>query len=248
MARKVPAHLEGTNIENAPINYEWSNEIGLRLYGGKDQNVKLYKAIDSCSFKARMALGVALSEWGVYRLRNYISIEDAQNRLEAAWASAVNPIYAKSLRYKLSRSADLRNPEIQAPLELALCLLGETHAHYATGSLILAEPVVKQAMLARYVNEKKSVFEEWLSNSVRRATEVFPRQSVEDDKSSEKYDASHEVPVPREFFEPGFIYTPEAGKRALQEFLKTLDYTKNPYLRSLGELKEKGFQGTPYGL
>jgi hypothetical protein len=83
-------------------------------------------------------------------------------------------------------------PAVDLPLKLALNFLGDIDAHYATGNIYLAEPIVKQAMLARHVLGKRKSFEDWMKTVLRRATEVFPRKA-EYDETTKKYDASGEA-------------------------------------------------------
>jgi len=71
---------------------------------------------------------------------------------------------------------------------------------------------------------------------------------VEYDDKSGKYDPSHEMPVPREFFEPGFEYSELAAHEAWKKFLQTLRPAENTYLRTPEEMKAEGFKGTPYVL
>lgn len=247
MPKSLPKYLDNAGVIGTPLSHKWNSDIGGSFYFGKDHNVKLYRAVDECQFKAKMALGVAITEWAVWRFQGYVDLTDASNRVEAAWANVIEPPYSKSLKIKLKPTSGFANPEVEGPFQLIVGLLGEIRAYYATGNIYLAEPIVKQAMLARHVLPNKQLFDNWLSESVRRIAEVFPRTG-EYDKETEKYDSAHEIAVPREFFEPGFIYTTEAGRKLLHEFLNTLEFTKNPYLNSPEEMKTKGFQGTPYVL
>ena len=68
------------------------------------------------------------------------------------------------------------------------------------------------------------------------------------DETTQLHDASREVPVPRAFFEPGFVHTPATSRKALSAFLKGLDPARNPYLRSAKDIKRLGWKGTPYAL
>jgi hypothetical protein len=172
-----------------------------------------------------------------------VDLVDAIDRIEAAWAGAIDPAYMRDL------DADMTHDDDQFPVEgafeLALCLLGETSAEYGEGSIYLAESVVKLATLAAHVLPDKDIFQAWLSPTVRRLAQIFPR-TADYDRSSGIYDASHEKPVPREFFDPSFHYDDAAAAAAIRQFLKSLDPRRNPYLSSADEMKAAGFAGTPY--
>ena len=247
MEYTVPDYIKNAKVIGEPISYEWNSDLGLKFYAAQDQNVKLYQAIDKSNFKAKLAIGIAITEWIFYRFEGQAQVADGWKRIEAAWACNVNPLYANDLRFKLTPAVHEKGMTIEGPIELALSSLGKMYARFTKGSIDLAEPVVRQAVLARHILGNRKGFDNWLTETVRRSVEVFPRQG-DYDKMPQKYGALDEVPVPREFFKPGFVYTPEAGKKSLQEFLETLDYTKNPYLRSPEELEAKGFQGIPYVL
>ena len=192
-----------------------------------------------------MSLGIAIAEWNVWRFKGNAPIEDALLRLEAAWACAIDPKYAKDLRFELTDSVHESAIGFR-PLEIAL----KRSASPSRGSrreTFLAEPVVRQATIARHVIPKKDAFSDWLSASVKRLVETYPRNAVYDEETG-IYDASHEAPVPREFFEDGFGLSDDAVKAALRVFLASLDPAANPYLRTADELLSLGFNGIPYSL
>lgn len=248
MSRHPPKYVVDAGVPQSSTTYDWNKEIELKLYAAKDQNVKLCHALDESNYRAKFSIGIATTEWIIWQFEKHAKLDDANNRIEAAWASAIDPAYARDLKFKLTRSSVFHESAIiDGPIKLALNFLGVIDAHYATGNIYLAAAVVKQVLLARHVIAAKRAFDDWMSGAIRNSAEVFPR-NVKYDTKLQKYDASHEIPVPREFFEPGFTYTLETGKKALQEFLKTLDHTKNPYLCSPEEMRAKGFQGTSYVL
>jgi len=246
MVLKVPNHIQNAGILGAPNKFKWNSEIALKFYAAKDQNVRLYDAIDQSNFRAKMAIGIAITEWIIWRFEGCTDLTDAQNRIEAAWASVVHLAYSKSLILKMTKDDKLNI--VESVLELALCVLGEAHAWFKNGDIYLAEQIVKQAMLARHIMANKKVFSDWLSETLRLSAQVFPCED-EYDEDIGIYDASDEKPVPREFFfDPSFSYTEEAAFLVLKDFLDTLDPTENPYLNTSEEMKKLGFPGTPYSI
>jgi hypothetical protein len=245
--RVAPQYVEDNGVRSAALKYKWSADIGGAFYAAEDENPRLYKAVDAANFKAKMSLGIAIAEWGVWRFDGHADINDARLRLDAAWASAIDVLYAKDLRVELTDEVHESGDRIRGPLELCLDGLGDTYAHFSTASIYLAEPITKQTKLVRHLAPQKPAFDAWLSDSLRRSTEVFPR-NAKYDRKTETYDSSHEPPVPREFFEAGFAYSEGASKAALRAFLKTLDPDTNPYLRTSDEMVALGFKGTPYSL
>jgi len=240
-----PNFIKSTGIIGAPIKYKWNSDLGLKFYAAKDQNARLYKAIDASQFKAKMAIGAAVTEWIIWRFDGHTNLADAHQRIEAAWVSVIDPLYTKNLSLKMKEDDDAA--PVEGALELALCLLGEIHGRYAKGNIYLAERIVNQSMLARHLMPEKKPFDDWLSTTLQRAAEAFPR-TTNYDKRTGIFDASGEKPVPREFFDPNFQYTEVHAEAALRAFLQTLDPKQNPYLNTPEEMKAAGFKGTPYTL
>jgi len=243
MTLHPPSFVQSSGIVGAPIGYTWNADLALDLYGQKDQNPRLYLAIDQASYKAKMSLAVAIAEVIVWRFSGHVDLTDATNRVEAGWASAVDAAYARDLDAEMTHDDD--QFPIEGALELALCVLGEANSAYRTGSIYLAEPVVKLATLAAHILPDKDVFQGWLSSAVRALAQAFPR-TTDYDRASGVYDASHEKPVPREFFDPPFRYDDNAAAAAIRQFLQSLDPQRNPHLRSADEMRAAGFTGTPY--
>ncbi|MGD9853094.1 MAG: hypothetical protein AB7T38_17745 [Nitrospirales bacterium] len=246
MLRKAPSYILSQKIFEAPIKYKWNNEFALRFYAAKDQNVRLYEAIDLSNFKAKMALGIAITEWIIWRFKNYLDLEDADMRIEAAWSGVIDPIYVKTLEINLS--PEIHDSElVKGPYEIGLKILRHINARYTKGDIYLAEYVVNQSMLARHIMPDKEIFSDWLTDTVKKTSTVFPRETEYDEETG-IYDATHEKPVPREFFDPSFVYTEETAQRVLKDFLQTLNPKENPYLNSPEEMKKQGFKGKPYTL
>jgi hypothetical protein len=245
MPLKPPKYIETSGIIGAPIKYQWNSDLGLKFFAAKDLNIRMHDAINASNFKAKMGLAIAISEWIIWRFDGHANLNDAHNRIEAAWASVIDPLYSKELSLQMTKDDNVA--PVEGPLELALCLLGKIHGRYCKGNIYLAAPIVNLAMLARHLMPDKKAFDSWLSTALRRAAQVFPR-GVTYDRKTGTYDASHEKPVPREFFDPNWVYTEAAAEAALRAFLQTLDPKQNPYLRTPEEMKAAGFKGTPYSL
>ncbi|MBV9644484.1 MAG: hypothetical protein JO334_13005 [Verrucomicrobia bacterium] len=242
----LPGYIEESGIIGAPIQYEWDSQIELQHFGERDQNVKLYRAIDRSNYRVKYALGVAVTEWLVWRFHGHANLADIFNRLEAAWANEIHPAYSRTLRFNLTKETVFsENPRIDGPLKLITNFLGDIRAHYYNGNIYIADPIVKQVMLAKRVLPPQKAFEEWLQDRVRAAAEKFPRGTAYN-RNTEKYDFFREKSVPREFFDRGFEYSESAALECFRLFLATLDPTKNRYLCSPDEMRERGFSGVPY--
>jgi hypothetical protein len=227
MSLKIPTYIQKSGIVSVPISYKWNSNIGLHYYAAKDMNIRLYESIDASNFKAKMSIAVAVTEWIVWRFYGQVNLEDALFRVEAAWASSIDSNYINDLSLKMTKDDNIDS--IGGALELALCLLGEIDSRYANGNIFLAGRIVNQTMLARHLMPNKKVFNDWLSLIFQRTAKLFPR-GAKYDRRIGTYDASHEKPVPRDFFDPAFKYTETAAQEAVRAFLQSLDPKQNPYL------------------
>lgn len=221
-----PVDIARSDVISKPVTYSWDSDIGLNLFASKDKNPRLYVAIDEADFRSKMGLGMAITEWVVWRLSGLTDVTDALLRVEAGWTSLTRPALAPKLRFDLTD--DHVDDPILGPLEQVQCNLGALAHRYATGYIYLAEVVVRQATLARHVMPDKKVFDGWLSSLLRSLASARPR-GPEYDESSEVYDYSHEAPVSRDAF--GDTFQPAFATAVAQEaFLQSLDPATNPYL------------------
>ena len=239
----MPSYLRSAGVAGAPVAYKWSENIAIDI--DDTENVRLYKAIDAASFRAKMAIGAVLAEWAVWRFEGLVDIGDGLLRIEAAWAAVIDPEYVNDLEFETTADDDL------APLvgayQSALYYLGETAADYLGKNIYLAESVAKQATLARHVVPDKKAFDAWVTPALRHLAAAFPRVTDYDERT-ELYNASAEPPVPRAFFEAGYAHSDAACHQALSDYLASLSHQRNPYMRSPKEMAKHGFVGTAYRL
>lgn len=247
MPSAIPAFVS-VCVVGAPLTYPWDDDLELRFFAAKDQNNRLYSAIDQIAFRAKFMLGLATAEWIIWRFHGMADTKDLLQRIEAARTSMMNWRYTKDLRVKVRNAPTFSSePRVNGPLQLVLNFIGEIHGGYVTGYIYMTEAIVRTAVLARHVlpDDVKRDFDEWLKESIRRAASVYPPQPAYD-KKTQQYVATTEEMVPMELFDPQWNYTPERAKEALRTFLKSLDPKSNPYLRTPSEMKDVGFSGTPY--
>lgn len=227
MSRDKPDYLRDLRSLSEPISFKWGKKIAAKFYA-EEVDERLYDAVNKCSFKASYAIAIAATEWIAYRFANFVDITDALNRIEAAWASAVELSRCRSLEFSLSDNSDDPKNTIGGPLEIALSNLDLLHDGYSDSDINLQTGVCRQLLLAKHVVPKAANFENWLSDRLRKLAKVFPQQAEPD---AEEYDWWDEEPVPREFLESGFVYMKQSATAALQAFLATLDGAKNPYIK-----------------
>lgn len=239
----IPSYISNNNILHKPLTFNWSSSIALKLYAQSDLNMRIYDAANASSFKANLALAVCICEWSLYRLEGFVNLDDAWQRVNAAWCSVVNPTYSKNVRSEMPDDVNVKG-DPRGPLAITFAHLYDAVRRSKMGSVFLAKAVMKQAVLARHICPNQAAFDLWLSDVFRATAIAYPR-TVEYDKDSEYYDASAEIPVLREFFET--LTAPKVNNEvAVNAFLAGLDPSTNPYLASAKEMLEAGYKGTPY--
>lgn len=226
MFLSAPNYIIEANIIAAPLDFKWGQKIAEKIFG-HEVDVRLYDAVSRSTLKASYAAGIAATEWIVYRLSSHTDTADALNRIEAAWASSIKLSASRDLAFRLSDKAHDSKNLAGGPLEIALAILSSMYARYSRKKLNLPESACRQLMLAQHVVPKAAHFDSWASQNLRKLAKVFPALTKPDTRN---YDLSQEEAVPREFFNPEFIYTKDAAKSARTSFLAKLNRAENPYI------------------
>ena len=236
----LPAYLVAVNLSALPVDYPWDSTISNRFWASNDEySPRLAKALGLISARAAWALGVACSEWVAARVDGHVDTADALLRIEAAWAAAADRRYAN-----LPRPAP--NPpsapdEFASPLRLAMRLLTNGLELYHGAGKGVRSGTQALAMLVEHIAGRQPAFSPWLSESLRRAYQHFPRVDVP---------VEQEPAVSKELYEPGepgFVWRDGIAQESLDRFVSTLDPSRNPYLRAPDEMRAAGFPGLPYG-
>lgn len=223
------------------IDYEWTRRIanGFQAVPGEDYP-RLWDALEEISVRAAFALGVVCSEWVVARLRHLADVSDAMLRIEAASAATIDYRYAALPRPAAPKSASGPDP-VAEPLWLAQLFLtymqdNYVKMHNGVVTVRVRDSALRLALLARHV-AKKQGFDKWLTASFKKAKQHYP---------AKKISVQNEAPVPPEFFDPAFQWSPQTVLEAQSRLLAVLDPSRNPYLRTPEDMKADGFTGEPY--
>ena len=236
---KLPTYLSTLTLSTLQVDYDWDWEILISFRECTvEDNPRLAEALDLISTKAAFALGVACLEWVVARVEGNVDTSDTLQRIEAGWAAAIDARYASLPQPP--RSTPSPPQEFVRPLHLARKILSDVRAAYTNTDLV--DKVYSGAqgllMLVDHIAGRHQAFDPWLADSLRRCHEHFP--ASEDPVEAQK-------PVPREFFEPSFLFSEDTMQDAIGRFMETLDPATNPYLRASEEMLIDGFEGQPYG-
>lgn len=229
----LPAYLTALDLSALPTDYPWDTTISNRFWAANDEdNPRLIKALLLIDVQPAFALGVACAEWVAARVAGQVDTADALLRIEAAWAATAD------LRYANLPSPPANPPsapyQFAGPLRLAMRFLSySSELFHGTGKDVRSNTQAL-AMLVEHIAGRHPAFSPWLSDALRRAHDHFARSDV---------GVENEPPVPKELFEPDFVWRDGVGRESLDRFVRTLDPSRNPYLRPGDEMRAAGFPG-----
>jgi len=240
------------NWKYNPINYEWNNDVSGKILYTLEGNSRLKKILNKMGYKVSIGFAASLLKLVAIRLSGHSEltkefINDMNNRIDSVYAAAINPLYGRVLKYGPSTKVPSKGP-IHGPCWAILQEIMLLSDKYNTKSYFVHTHLIGPSLLLEHIAPNKKSFQKWFTETIKKATDVFPCQyEYGDFNHKDTYDCSDEPPVPQEFFfDEDFQYTPEIAKQKINAFLQTLDYKSNPYLRSPEEMLEAGFSGTPY--
>ena len=200
---------------------------------------KVSGAVRSLRDRAKVAFSAGLSEWIAFRLSAHTDVSDTLCLIESLWAAAIDYRYARDIEpdedYSTPALAALSHVKEDATATLRLCRDNRGSSIGAEGLAVLARHVTPKAK-ARKLNA-------WLTMLLGRLEEHYPLLDKKDRSSARMGPI-----VPREVIDPDREFDPSEATHLVQTFVRGLDPGKNRYLHSAQEMKELGFEGSPYFL
>ncbi|QBH97023.1 hypothetical protein EKN56_11830 [Limnobaculum zhutongyuii] len=242
----IPKILESQFLIESDLNYEWEKEH-CRMYYIEYINDKLSHALWQLNHKSTVGLATALAEWILWRLSlssNNPFIQEF-NEIEAMWAGLISKDYIFDSLYKGKKDSD----KVMGPLWVTLKCMEDVRFSYIEGKIFINEKLSALAAIARLVTPESQFFDNWIANCIKKAIVLFPAEydRAECNDPSERYNSSHELPIPREFFfDFDFDYLTANVNKLLTDFISSLDYTVNDFLNPPEVMINNGYVGTPY--
>ncbi|WP_426755863.1 hypothetical protein [Myxococcus sp. Y35] len=209
MSITFPNYVRANVVPSTPVAYEWDDETTDVFL----DDARLAKRIGAATARGIAALSVGCAEWIVYRFSGLSDDPMPYQYLEAAWAGIIDWNLMK-----IPHGAKLKDwkGSVRRPLFLAIRTLKENLSLASSGDYP-AEETVHLVFLARYVLPDPKPFMKWLDSAIGRLETYYSGDGMGE-------------PVPREVLDPDFDFKPEQAKELLEEYLRTVASSGNPYL------------------
>jgi hypothetical protein len=234
MTWTIAPYIPLTEIADRPVEYEW-NDLDPLFYYREDRRFE--NRIAKICDRGVVGLSAGIAEWVAARW-----LKAAEPVLlpevEAVWAGIIDWRYLRPAvaAPNAPKGAAWQGPE-RGPVCDAFYSLANV-AGRAQRSASLVSHCAALAQLAMHVLPDATGFKEWRRAAIERLAALYPRHA--DDRLG--------PPIPREALDPKSAFQTEMAKGLLARFLQGLDYAHNSFLRSPEEMKQQGFEGTPYTL
>ena len=251
----LPPYVD-PHVVGAPIDFEWR---GNSYYiGSTSLSGPIGDLVGSKTTCGSIAFLAGVMQWVAGRFSGHTDVAKLLDLSVAALAYQVDWRYAQAPpRQEL--------PE-QPPVESAYLLLKsylrralDPEQYWDDQYQPIAE-LYHATHVTNHVLPKgaKKAFSAWLKSTAQRLDQVGARKppgggrEPEEFESIEAYRAwavpHRGIPLPPQVLDPNFAYDPKDREPLIREFLASLDWKSNQYLRSPDEMVKLGFEGTPYQL
>lgn len=242
MAYAIPGYIETANIDDPRLRFVWDDTRASEDFQFSPD--ALLEKIAGVTLHAKIALGIGIYEWVIWRFRSISDDPLPFQVAEAAWCANVHRLYMKYI--ELDRDCWLG--PIRGPLWCATTWLlpmvffsDDRPEEWESGLAYLSR-------LAVHVLPRPSVFKNWLRISQERLVKLYPLPQPDpfEDLFGEREEERRGPLVPREVLDPRLTFQTEVTNLLINKYLAGVDRRTNTLLRSPEEMVAAGFDGAPY--
>jgi hypothetical protein len=244
MAYSLPHYITAAGVDDPVLRFKWDDWNPSKDFGY--DSAMVVEKLARVSLRAKIAVAIGIYEWIIGRFRSLSDDPAPFQVAEASWCANIHRAYMDYFEWRRRDwIGPVRGPIWEAATWLAPMIFfsDDNPEEWESGLSYLPR-------LAVHILPKPAVFEKWLEQIMERLASLYPASKEDpfDDLFKEKEEERRGPLVAREALDPGFDYEPEMARKLLADFLRGVDYTKNPYLRSPKDMLEDGFEGIPYTL
>jgi hypothetical protein len=232
----IPSYIQEAGIVDTPLTGEWNDDQHPNDWAVEAP--ALQERISKICDRGIVALCAGIAEWAAWRLSPHTDDRMLFQYIEAVRAGIVDWSYLDPERSPML-TIDLKDwtGPVRRSLAVATLRLGKAVDQSIREEDVTSEPVFEANLVERIIPDR-APFRKWRDAAIVRLKEFDPMGP----------EPRTGRPVPREVLDPNNKVKAEDGDKILDQYLKGLDYTSNPYLRSPDEMRKAGFKGTPYKL
>lgn len=264
MIQYIP-QLQQLDTTSEPLTTEWK---GYNAHIGPVQTVtKLVNMLSGKTTCATVSMMSGVLLWGAQRLHPFVKGAPLENAdflyemAEAMFAWQHHWMYLDSKQLPKSGFNNRIDQPVQDSASIVLLQFAkknmkEKHWNSFYQPIMDLSHMIHTLRFVEAENTKKE-FTTWLKKLCTRLDDLAKAPDLEvpvfsDFESEEAYDAycapRRGMPLPPSVLNTEIDISTLNLQQEAQQFLSTLDYTKNRYLRSPEAMKAMGFEGEPYGI
>jgi len=242
MIYTIPYYITNQGQPSPVLNYVWDSTRGSLDFQYDPR--EFISKIRSATIRAKIALCIGVHEWIIWRYHRLSDDLRPYQIAEAAWCGNTKSAYINY--YELDH--DGFSP-VSGILFDAMVSVGSVLKYTVEDKDLWEYMLAYLVRIAMHVLPDTKPFKTWLEYVTDRLLLLYP--APEDDPYEDIFNDHEEERrgplVAREALDPSFDYHPDQAPQLLDQFLRSVDYKNNPFLRSPEELMELGIEH-PYRL
>lgn len=240
----TPSYIPRHVLVDQHLNYRWDDWKASEDF---HYNAKPFLAAASeITPRSRMALTLGLYEWIIWRLRFASSDPVPFQIAEAAWCALIDRRYMTY--YEFERRAWMG--PVRGPLWCAMTWLVPAVLLYEEQPEELESGLSYLMRLAYHIVNDRGALEDWASRTLHRLRSFYLAAPDDpfDDIFGERYEERRGPLLPPEVLDPSFPFSLEMTPDLINKFLRSVDFSANPFLKLLpsSDDREDLLQAEPF--
>lgn len=227
LSDRPPLHIASHVLADSHLDYRWDDWKASEDFQYDPQ--PFVAAATEITPRSRMALTLGLYEWVIFRLR-FASPDPAPFQVaEAAWCAIIDRRYM--VFYEFERRAWMG--PVRGPLWCAMTWLIPAVLLYEEQPEELESGLSYLMRLAYHVVNDRAALENWTARTLSRLRTFYPAVPDDpfDDLFGEHYEERRGPLLPPEVVDPSFPFRPDMTGRLIEQFLRSVDFATNPFLK-----------------
>lgn len=229
MTLPIPSYVRIEGIRNPEIRFRWDDWDVEAVDMPVDE--ALQARLAAMSQRAVAAFTIGASEWLIHRFSGLTSELLPRQYLEAAWAQLCDFHYSTHFDVDTDQ---WRGP-VRGPMGTAI-----RRVKFALRQAdVEGNPewsACRLSKLIEHVLPDATPYLDWRDRIIDRFVALYPF----------KKDDSLGDPVPWQFADPAHVVRPDDAEALLDEFIRGLEGSQNPFMNPPDVMVAQGFKRTPY--